>query len=139
MAKLGDFANLFARKGQFTSRVERIKREGSPNYPYNLPATAAAAVVTLSIPTLFPLSRKYQPLDFLEIVNNEAANDLTVTINNADVFYCPSWTIRTIRGKGIALWQVAITNVGGVITTLGLVRLTLKKEAMTIDRWASEQ
>lgn len=129
-------ANIQLRKGVVVSRIERIKREGSPNYEYILPVTAALAVTTFYVPTQFPASRKYQPLDFIEIVNNEAANPLLVTINNQDGNYCPAGTIRMIHGKGVALWQVAITNLGGGVTTLGLVRMTLKKEAMTIDKWA---
>ena len=121
------------------SRLERIKREGSPNYAYVLPATMAGVTVIINIPALFPASRKYEPLDSLEVVNNEAANDLLITLNGTDAYYCPAGTIRTIHGKGIALWQIAITNQGGLVTTLNLVRLTMKKEAMTIDRWAGNQ
>jgi len=126
------------RKGVIVSRLERVKREGSPNYQYILPATAAAAVVIINVSNQFPDSRKYHPLDSLEIVNNEPNNDLLITINGLDAYYCPAGTIRTIHGKGIALWQVSITNQGAGITTLNLVRLTMKKEAMTIDKWASE-
>jgi len=131
-------ANISRKKGYIVSRLERVKREGSPNYDYVLPATAAGVTVILSIPTLFPLSRKYEPLDSIEIVNNEATNPLLITINNTDAYGVPAGSIRLIHGRGIALWQVAITNQGAGITTLNLVRLTMKKEAMTIDKWASE-
>ena len=136
---IGNIGNFFQKKGVVISRLDRIKREGSPNYNYALPATAAAAVVTLHIPTQFPLSRKYEPLDYLEITNMEAANNILVTINNGDAYICPAGTIRLIHGKGIALWQVAFTNTGGLITTLGLVLAVFKKEAMTIDKWAAMQ
>jgi len=134
-----DIANIQRRKGVSISRIERIKREGSPNYTYLLPVTATTVTVTIHIPTQFPDSNKYQPLDFVEIVNNDAACPLTVTINNADAYSCPIGTIRTIHGQGIALWQVAITNDGGVNTTINRIRLTLKKEAMTIDKWAADR
>ena len=133
-----EMANIKRQRGVIVSRLERIKREGSPNYLYALPVTAAAAVVTLNIQQQFPESRKYEPLDSIEIVNNEPANALTITINGLDAYYCPAGTIRHIHGRGIALWQVAITNNGAGATTLGLVQLTLKKEAMTIDKWAGE-
>jgi len=139
MGFLTDIANFSQRKGVVISRVERIKREGSPNYTYLLPVTATTATVTFHVPTQFPLSRKYEPLDSLEIVNNEPVNDLLITINGGDVYECPAGTIRNIHGTGIALWQIAITNSGLVNTTLNLVRLTLKKEAMTIDKWAARQ
>ena len=130
-------AKLFQRKGVIISRLERIKREGSPNFDYILPVTATTVTVTNHIPTQFPLSRKYEPLDFLEVTNNEAVNDITITINNQDAYYCPAGTIRLIHGRGIAVWQVAITNNGVGKTTLGLIRLTHKKEASTIDKRAS--
>ena len=136
---LFDIANIQRRKGVVISRLERIKREGSQWYPYALPVTAAGVIVLLNIGLQFPDSRKYAPLDFMEIVNNDPACPLTITINNQDAFYCPAGTIRTISGKGIALWQVAITNNGGVATTANVIQLNLKKEAMTIDKWAAEQ
>ncbi|MAH51846.1 hypothetical protein CMI37_38875 [Candidatus Pacearchaeota archaeon] len=118
-------------------RLARIKREGSPVYSYQLPVTASNISVAIYVSTQFPLSRKYQPLDSLEIVNNEPANNILVTINNQDAYYCPAGTIRSVQGAGVALWQVAIQNLGAGNTTLGLVRLNLKKEAMTIDKWAA--
>ena len=136
---IGNIANLFQRKGIIHSRLERVKREGSPNFIYPLPAIAAGVTDTIHVPTQFPLSRKYQPLDSLEIVNNEAANPLIVIINAGDVYYCPAGTIRSISGTGIALWTIDIVNQGGGVTTLGQVYLTLKKEAMTIDKWAAER
>lgn len=136
--KIGNIANFFQRKGVFTSRLERIKREGSPYYPYNLPITAAGAVQQIHIPTLFPESRKYQPLDYVEIVNNGPATPITVLINKEDTFYCPPGTQRTIHGKGIALWELLITNNGVGATVLGLIRFSFKKEAMTINKWAAE-
>ena len=133
-----ELANIKPRKGIIISRLERIKREGSPNYEYQLPVTIPAAVVHIYLPTQFPLSQKYQPLDSMEIVNNEAANPINVVINGGDGYYCPAGAIRIVHGKGVALWTLDITNLGAANTTLGLVRITFKKEAMTIDRWASE-
>ena len=136
-----EIANISKRKGYIVSRLERIKREGSPNYAYQLPVTAPAALVTINLSILFPDSRKYEPLDSMEIVNNEPGNAISVVLNGivGDVYYCPAGTIRTVHGKGIALWQVGITNLGAANTTLGLVRFSFKKEAMTIDKWAAER
>tara|TARA_Y100000310_G_scaffold343565_1_gene451832 strand:- start:1465 stop:1881 length:417 start_codon:yes stop_codon:yes gene_type:complete len=134
-----DEAKFLRRKGVVHSRVERIKREGSPNYLYILPATLINVTVTIHVPTQFPLSRKYAPLDWMEIVNNEGANPILVTINNQDSWYCGIGTIRTISGEGVAIWQLAIQNIGTVTTTLGRVRLTLKKQSLTIDKWAANQ
>jgi len=138
---LFDIANIQRRKGTFVSRLERIKREGSPWYPYQLPVTAPAAVVQINISQLFPDSRKYEPLDFVEIVNNGVATPITIILNGnaGDAFYIPAGTIRTISGQGIALWQLDITNNGVGATVLGLIRFNFKKEAMTIDRWSQNQ
>ena len=140
MPGLFDIANIQRRKGVIISRAERIKREGSPWYPYLLPVTAAGAAVPLHIPGLFPDSRKYEPLDFVEIVNNGIATPLTVQINGpaGDIHYIPAGVIRTISGGGVALWQLVITNLGVGATVLGLIRFNFKKEAMTIDKWAQE-
>lgn len=140
MPNLVDILKDFQPKRGITiERTERIKREGSQPYVWNVPALAAGATVTVYVPTQFPDSRKYHPLDSLEIVNNEAANSITVTINGLDGRYIPSGVMKTIHGTGVALWQVAVTNNGAVITTLGQIRLTFQKEAMTIDKWAQRQ
>ena len=127
-------ANIQSRRNLYTVRQERIKREGSPYYPWNVPATAAGASSVINIQQQFPEARKYEPLDWLEIVNNEAANDLYLTINNSEGFSVPAKTIRTI--DNLALWYIAVRNDGGAITTLGNIRITLQKQARTIDKWA---
>lgn len=124
-------------KDVFIVRQERIKREGSPYYTWTVPVTGAAAVSGIHVPTQFPASRKYEPLDWLEIVNNEAANNLTLTLNSDTTFSVPAGTIRTISGK--ALWTIAVTNDGGADTTLGLIVVTIRREPMTIDKWAGKQ
>jgi len=135
---LFDIANTQRRKGVVVSRLERIKWEGSPDYHYNLPVTAPAAIDHIYIPTQFPLSRKYEPLDNMEIVNNEVANAINVVVNGHDAYYCPAGTIRKVHGAGVALWTLDIENLGAGNTTLGLIRFTFKKEALTIDKWAQE-
>ncbi len=134
-----ELANIFPRRGITLDRLERIKREGSPTYTWTVPATAAGATAVIYVPTEFPRSRKYEPLDHLEIVNNEGTNDLTFTLNGKETRPCPAGTIRTVKGSGIALWHLAITNDGGVITTLGKIILTLQREPLTIDKWAQGQ
>lgn len=138
MPSLADLiANMTRQKGIFTVREERIKREGSPYYPWNVPATAAAASSVINVGQQFPAARKYEPLDWLEIVNNEASNDLTLTINGNTSFPIPAKTIRTI--DNLAVWHIQVTNDGAAITTLGKVIVTLQKQALTIDKWARRQ
>lgn len=127
------------RKGISIDRLERIKREGSPPYVWQVPVTAAAGISVIYVPTQFPRSNKYAPLDSIEIVNNEATNDIRVTINNREVRSVPAGTIRHIHGDGISLWHIAVTNDGGGNTTLNKITLTLQKEPLTIDKWSRKQ
>jgi len=133
MGNLFDLARIERRKGTYTVRQERIKREGSQYYTWQFPVTAAGATSVIYVPDQFPDSKKYQPLDWLEIVNNEPTNDLTLVINNNDSFKVPAKTIRRI--DNIALWHLAVTNDGGANTTLGAIIITLQKQPLTIDQW----
>jgi len=121
----------------YQTRQARIKREGSPYYPYTLPATAAGASADIFTQTQWPESRKYEPLDYLEIINNEANNDITIVINAQDSLYCPAGVIRKVIGR--ALWHIKITNNGAAVTTAGKVVLNLRREPQTIDQWAKRQ
>ena len=134
MGNLFDIANIRRQRSVYSVRQERIKREGSPYYSWNVPVTATTATAVIYVPDQFRDSRKYQPLDWLEIVNNEAANDLYVTINNSSGLTVPAKTIRTI--DNLAIWHLAVRNDGLVNTTLGLIRITLQKQPLTIDQWA---
>lgn len=120
-------------RDSYLIRQERIKREGSPYYTWTVPATAAAATAVIYVPDEFPASKKYEPLDWLEIVNNETVNDLSIRIGN-DTFLVPAGSIRTITNKPCR--DVAVTNNGAVVTTLGKVIVTVRKQPLTIDRWA---
>lgn len=138
---LREFARMYGRtgKGVVLDRISRIKREGSPVYVWQPGVLATTATAVIEVNNQFPASRKYAPLDSLEIVNNEAANDITVTINGGDARYCPAGTIRQIHGRGVALHHIAVTNDGGVNTTAGNIVLSLQKEPFTIDKWAADQ
>jgi hypothetical protein len=129
--------NLHNPRNSYTVRQERIKREGSPYYTWIVPVTAAAAKSVIAVQEQFSESRKYEPLDWLEIVNNEAALDLTLLINNNDSLYVPASSMRTMTGR--ALWHIAVTNNGGANTTLNKIIVTLRREPQTIDKWAQRQ
>ena len=125
--------NFTRRQGQITSRIERIKREGSPAYIWNVPVTAPAAVAAIGIRETYPQSRKYEPLDWIEIVNNEATNNLAIAINgNAVTFLIPARTIRVIERQ--PLWNISITNNGAGATTLGNIVITMQRQPLTTDR-----
>lgn len=120
-----------------TVRTERIKREGSRPYVWEPGATAAAASIAMYPDTQFPDSKKYAPLDWIEVVNNEPSNDLSLTINGKETYKVPAKTIRTV--DNCALRHVLITNDGAAITTARLIVVTVKKQPLTIDKWASRQ
>lgn len=137
-----NFLDLISRvsrqKGVSVSRMERIKREGSQPYVYLAGVIAAGADEAMSPANSFPDSRKYEPLDWLEIVNNETAIDIIVTINGGDAYLVPAKMIRQINNT--ALWHINLhNNHGANATTAGRIRLTLQKEALTMDKWIRGQ
>lgn len=129
-----DILNPQRSRNTYTVRQERIKREGSPYYTWTVPALAAAASAEIHVPTQFPDARKYEPLDWIEVTNAEVADALTLTINGDTTFPISISSIRTI--DNMALWNVRITNIGAVVTTLGKIVVTLQRQPLTIDKWA---
>ena len=86
-----DIANNITKpRNTYQVRQERIKREGSPYYTWTPGAIAAGVTSGIYLQTQFPDARKYEPLDWLEIVNNEAANNLSLVLNDADTFAVPA-------------------------------------------------
>ena len=126
-------------KGTVLDRQARVKREGSPVYVWTPGAIAAAATAVIEVRNQFPAARKYEPLDSIEIVNNEVANDIMLIINGGDQRYIPAGTIRQVHGRGVALWHIAIRNDGGAVTTAGNIVVMIQKEPLTMDRWIGDQ
>ena len=121
----------------FIVRQERIKREGSQYYTWVYPATAPAVTNSIEIGAQFPRAKKYEPLDFVEVSNSDVCN-LTLIINGSYQLPVPAGVMRTVRNKG--LWQIGITNDdAAVTTTVNLVIVSLRREPLTIDDWASKQ
>jgi hypothetical protein len=132
-----ELANIKPSKNVYIIRQERIKREGSQYYTWIVPVTATTATSYIYIPDQFPDSKKYSPLDWMEIVNNETACDLTLTLNGDETLPVPSGVIRKVEGK--SLISLAVTNLGLGNTTLNKIIVSLRKQPMTIDRWAQRQ
>ncbi len=116
------------------TRQDRVKKEGSEYFTWNTPATAAGGIATIEVAHQFPRAKKYEPLDWIEVCNNDAV-DLTLIIN-ADTFLpVPTGTIRTVDNH--ALWQVGIRNDdGATATSLNKIIVTLRRQPITIDDWA---
>ncbi len=137
--KLIDSAT-FSRKPDriIIERRERIKREGSKPFVWETPATAAAAASFINIGQQFPEARKYQPLDYIRVINNEPSNDIKVKINGeAVVHYVPAKTILELDNQSV--WTVEIENKGAVITTAGKIIVSMEKQALTADALARRQ
>ena len=119
------------------TREERIKKEGSEYFSWEVPATAAAAMSTIEIARQFPAAKKYEPLDWVEVSNNDTV-DLTLIINGAETLPVLTGTIRTVEGK--ALWQIGIRNDdAAAASTLHKIKVSLRRQPLTIDRWAQRR
>jgi hypothetical protein len=131
------FANVHQRDRTYIVRQARIKREGSPYYTYSVGVIAAGGSVVLIPRDYFPGSKKYEPLDYVEVVNNDVV-DLSICVNGEDTFVSPAGTIRSIEGQ--PLHQLRITNTdAAAATTSGKTILTLQRQPLTIDKWARMQ
>jgi hypothetical protein len=118
----------------YLTRLERIKKEGSPYYTWQVPATGPGATSQIDLFTQFPLARKYMPLDWLEIVNNDTVN-CTLLLNGpgGDALAVPAGTSRPIRGHK-SMNQVGVRNDDAAATsTLNLITVTLRREPITVD------
>ncbi|WP_158513466.1 hypothetical protein [Dehalogenimonas formicexedens] len=124
------FSNSIARTQ--AEREYRAKTRGSPDFTYTPGAIDPAAIVEININKQFPGARKYEPLDSIEIINNEAANPVTVSINDrpayADrTFPIPARTSRIVD-DGVYIGTVHVRNDGAVATTAGNIVIRLKKK-----------
>jgi len=118
-------------------RQERIKKEGSEYFTWLLPATGPAAISQIEIATTLPRARKYLPLDFIEVCNNDVVN-MTLIINGDETLPVPAGVIRTIRNK--PYYEIAIRNDDAAVTsTLNDVIVSLRREPITVDDWARKQ
>tara|TARA_Y100000310_G_scaffold310316_1_gene355401 strand:+ start:4395 stop:4790 length:396 start_codon:yes stop_codon:yes gene_type:complete len=118
----------------FKVRQQRIRKEGSQYFTWQVPAMAPSAEEFIQVNESFPAAKKYAPLDWLEIVNNEDAINVTLQVNGQDSFSCPAGTIRTLTDT--ALWQLVVTNThAGDTTTLNLITITLRRSPDTVDKW----
>jgi len=119
------------------TRQERIKREGSEYFTWPVPATGPAATSHIEIAHQFPRAKKYEPLDFIEVANNDVV-DLTLTINGSETLPVPAATIRQVTNK--AAWEIAITNNDAATTsTLNSIIVTLRREPLTIDKYVRQR
>jgi len=117
------------------ARADRIRREGSPYYTYTPAIIVAAANDYIWLSTQFPLSQKYAPLDWFEIVNNSGEN-LIITINGNEQLIVPAATSR--RSDLIPIHSFNILNNSITDTVAGEVVVTFCRQPMSADKLARE-
>lgn len=99
------------------NRLQRVMREGSPKYHYDVPALAIGVDVAIDIERTFPRAKKYEPLDSALIINN-GVSDISVTFNgpNGGLYLCPAGTIRRISREEIGgIWQLLVTAIAAIL------------------------
>jgi len=134
---LFDIARISPPRNIRLIRQERIKREGSPPYTWPVPVTAAGARAALYPDTYFPASKKYSPLDYIQLSNNDSV-DVMLIINTTEQTFCPAGSVTTV--DNIGLRHIMIQNLdGAVASTLYKIYAVLQKQAQTIDKWARVQ
>ncbi|OGO29979.1 MAG: hypothetical protein A2Z29_04745 [Chloroflexi bacterium RBG_16_56_11] len=134
------FQNIYSgqdwRSTWFT-RQDWIKKEGSEYFSWIVPVTIAGAQSSIEIGQQFPRARKYLPLDFIEVMNNDVVN-LTLIINNNEFLPVPAASIRPMAGN--KLWQISVRNDDAAApSTLNSIIVTLRRQPQTIDDWARRQ
>ena len=81
-----------------TIRQRRILKHGSPSYQLSMATLAAAAVYANMLTGINPDMRKYLPLDWIEITNMATVN-VSLQLDDGDIFVIPSGVIKTIEDK----------------------------------------
>jgi len=115
-------------------RQERILKEGSEFFTIKLPAINAGdfAIYDIDTSTELAAARKYKPLDFIEITNNDTI-DVQVILNFQDSFVVPKSVIKTITERPI--YSIKVLNIGASATTVDKIVLTLQRMALTTDQY----
>lgn len=92
-------------------RVQRVMREGSPKYHYDVAGgIAAGAYVDISIENTFPQAQKYAPLDSCLVINNDTV-PISLTFNSRTLIIIPAGVIRKLSQDEIpAFYGIRITN-----------------------------
>ena len=115
-------------------RQKRILKEGSEFFTIKLPAINAGdfAIYDIDTSTELAAARKYKPLDFIEITNNDTI-DVQVMLNFQDSFVVPKSVIKTITERPI--YSIKVLNIGASATTVDKIVLTLQRMALTTDQY----
>ena len=115
-------------------RQQRILQNGSEYFtikPVSITAGDFAFYDIDSSPEL-SVARKYKPLDFVEITNNDII-DIEVCLNSQDTFLVPKGVIKTISERPI--YTIKVKNIGSSNSTQDKIVLTLQRMPITNDQY----
>jgi len=115
-------------------RQQRVLQHGSEYFTIKPAAIAAGDFIVYDIDTSAELekARKYKPLDFVEITNNDTV-DIELTLNFQDTFLVPKGVIKTISER--PFYSLKIKNIGSAETTVDKIVLTLQRMPITTDQY----
>ena len=120
---------------RLSRRDERMFTEGSPIYSYELPALAAATWTgTLRVWNQWLDARKYEPLDYIEVTNNDSV-DLLLQMDTGDPLPIPAGTVRGRIDKPFRSFTIRNED-AATATTQGKVYVVVQRRPTSIDRWA---
>ena len=121
------------------NRLQRVMREGSPKYHYDVLAIAAGVYAEIDIERTFPRAKKYEPLDTALVINNDVV-DIQLNFNGGagDVYIIPAGTVRRIsRDEVSAIWQMRVTNLDAVnAVTVNTIDIELWRSPEDADSMA---
>lgn len=121
------------------TRSQRVLKEGSPKFHYDVGVLAAGANVAFDIFSQYPLARKYEPLDTMVIINNDnVAISVRVNSDAGDLYIVPAGAIRIVdKGELGAVRWVRITNLDAAIAvTANRIDIDFSKSAASVDELA---
>lgn len=115
-------------------RQQRVLQHGSEYFTIKLPAIAAGDFNVYDIDNSPELetARKYKPLDFVQITNNDTI-DIELKLDSQDTFLIPKGVIKTISER--SFYSLKIKNIGSATTTADKIVLTLQRMPITTDQY----
>jgi len=115
-------------------RQQRVLQNGSEYFTIKLPAVSAGdfAVYDIDSSAALTAARKYKPLDFIQITNNDSM-DIEICLDFADTFLVPKGVIKTISER--PFYSVKVKNIGTGSTTADKIVLTLQRMPITTDQY----
>ena len=114
-------------------REKRIQKSGSPYFNIELPTIAASGVKAYMATDIDEAVRKYLPLDSIEVTNLSTV-DVTLCLDDGDIFIVPHGTIKSIEDKPFRRFR--ITNRDTVNETgASKILIQMQRLPITIDTW----